>query len=53
MRYQKLFSYLAEEHGVILLENEMQEIVRIVDEMHDEEQAYEDMCTGVRRNPLD
>lgn len=32
MNYQKLFNYLAEQHGVTLLETDMQEIVNIVKE---------------------
>jgi|GEM_PF-4833757 len=31
MKHQELFNYLSEEHGVILLENELQEVVRIVE----------------------
>lgn len=37
MRYQKLFDYLKNEHGVTLLQSDMQEIVRIVDEMREDE----------------
>ena len=33
MDYQKLFNYMSEEHGLILLENEMIEIIMIVNEM--------------------
>ncbi|SMC45936.1 hypothetical protein [Pedobacter africanus] len=29
MKHQKLFNYMLEEHGVMLMENELQEIVRI------------------------
>ena len=31
MKNQELFNYLSNEHGVTLLENELQEIVRIVE----------------------
>lgn len=33
MNYQKLFEYMANEHDVILIEQEMQEIINIVKEM--------------------
>ena len=33
MNYQKLFNYFAEEHDLLLLESEMQEIIDIVDEI--------------------
>lgn len=33
MDYQKLFKYMSEEHGVTLLETDMQEICNIVNEM--------------------
>lgn len=33
MDYQKLFEHMAEQHGLTLLESEMQEIIRIVNEM--------------------
>lgn len=33
MNYQKLFNYMSEEHGVTLLETDMQEICNIVNEM--------------------
>jgi hypothetical protein len=36
MDYQKLFSHLSQEHGLILLQTEMQEIVSIVNEIQDE-----------------
>ena len=36
MDYQKLFNYMAEEHGIPLFIDEMEEIVRIVLEMHNE-----------------
>jgi hypothetical protein len=29
-KYQKLFNYMSEEHGITLLENEMQEIENII-----------------------
>ena len=32
MNYQKLFNYLSREHGVDLLESELQEVCRIVNE---------------------
>lgn len=31
MNYQKLFNYMSNEHGVILFESEMQEIIEICD----------------------
>jgi ribulose-5-phosphate 4-epimerase/fuculose-1-phosphate aldolase len=37
MNYQKLFNYMHEEHGVILLETDLQAIVRIVEEMEETE----------------
>jgi len=36
MNYQKLFSHLSQEHGLILLQTEMHEIVIIVNEMQNE-----------------
>ena len=36
MDYQKLFNYMAEEHGIPLFVHEMEEIVRIVLEMNNE-----------------
>lgn len=36
MDYQKLFTYMSEEHGVALLETDMQEICNIVDEMQNQ-----------------
>lgn len=36
MNYQKLFDYLSNEHGVTLLESEMQEICNIVNEMQNQ-----------------
>jgi ABC-type sugar transport system ATPase subunit len=33
MYYQKLFNYMSNEHGVILLESEMQEIIEICDDI--------------------
>lgn len=36
MRYQKLFNYMSKEHGVTLLETDMQEICNIVNEIQDE-----------------
>lgn len=33
MNYQKLFNYMSKEHGVDLLESDMQEICNIVNEM--------------------
>ena len=33
---QKLFNHMADEHGLLLLESQMQEIIRIVLEMHNE-----------------
>ena len=37
MNYQKLFDYMANEHNVILLEQDMQEICIIVNEIQSEE----------------
>lgn len=37
MNYQKLFNYMSEEHGVTLLEQDMQEIRNIVNEMQSDE----------------
>jgi ribulose-5-phosphate 4-epimerase/fuculose-1-phosphate aldolase len=39
--YDKLFEHLSKEHGLILLESEMQDIVRIVHQM---EADYEAEC---------
>jgi predicted ATP-binding protein involved in virulence len=47
MNYQKLFDYMAKEHGVELLETDMQEIVRIVDEMKEEENPTATMSGDV------
>ncbi len=33
MNYQKLFNYLKEQHGITLLQHDMQEIINIVNEM--------------------
>ncbi len=33
MNYQKLFNYLKEQHGIMLLQQDMQEIVNLVNEM--------------------
>jgi hypothetical protein len=37
MNYQKLFEYMSREHGVTLLESDMQEIVCIVNDMQKQE----------------
>lgn len=37
MDYQKLFNYMSEEHGIILLQTDMQEIFRIVNEIQKNE----------------
>lgn len=37
MNYKKLFNYMSEEHGVTLLEQDMQEICNIVNEMQSNE----------------
>lgn len=37
MDYQKLFNYMSDEHDVILLETDMQEICNIVNEMQENE----------------
>jgi len=41
MNYQKLFDYMSKEHGVDLLETDIQEIVRIVEEMKEAEEELE------------
>lgn len=41
MNYQKLFNYMSEEHGVVLLEQDMQEIRNIVNEMQSDELRQE------------
>lgn len=33
MNYQKLFNYMSNVHGIILLESEMQEIIEICDDI--------------------
>jgi hypothetical protein len=43
MDYQKLFNYMSENHGVDLLETDMQEICNIVNEMN-EQQPAESVC---------
>ena len=47
---QKLFNHMADEHGLLLLESQMQEIIRIVLEMHNEKP---EKCTmdNPQRNP--
>lgn len=43
MNYQRLFEYFLNEHDVILLETDMQEIIRIVNEIKEQEdELYED-----------
>jgi hypothetical protein len=37
MNYQTLFEYMSREHGVTLLESDMQEICNIVNEMQNQE----------------
>jgi hypothetical protein len=37
MKYTELFNYMSKEHGVTLLETDMQEICNIVNEMSNEE----------------
>lgn len=39
MDYQELFNHMHNEHDVILLESEMQEIVNIVNKMQDDEET--------------
>lgn len=41
MDYQKLFSHMSSEHGLILLESEMQDIVNICAEIISEQQQQE------------
>lgn len=41
MYYQKLFDYFANQHGVILLESEMQDVIHIVKHLDDEEEIEE------------
>lgn len=40
MDYQKLFNYMSEEHGLTLLQTDMQEICNIVREMDKEDQSF-------------
>ena len=48
MDYQKLFNYMAEEHGIPLFIDEMEEIVRIVLEMHNENPKKHTTKTAVQ-----
>jgi hypothetical protein len=41
--YQKLFNYMLDEHGVTLLEQDMQEIINIVNEMQAIDKVNSDM----------
>lgn len=45
---QKLFNHMADEHGLLLLESQMREIIDIVLEMHNEKP---ETCTEVIKNP--
>lgn len=38
MNYQELFNHMIDEHDLILLEEEMQEIIYIVNKMQDDEE---------------
>jgi hypothetical protein len=42
MNYQPLFDYMHDQHGVILLETDLQAIVRIVEEMNKTEHMSKD-----------
>jgi len=48
MDYQKLYRHMAIEHGLFLLDSQMEEIVDIVLEMHNEKP---ETCTEVIKNP--
>jgi len=48
MDYQKLYRHMAIEHGLFLLDSQMEEIVDIVLEMHNEKP---EKCTEVIKNP--
>lgn len=41
MNYQKLFNYFYEEHGITMLQTDMQEVIRIVNEMQEEDKNTE------------
>ena len=43
MNYQKLSDYMQDEHGVILLESDMQEIVNICREMDSQKQPIDEV----------
>jgi len=45
---QKLFNHMADEHGLLLLESQMREIIDIVLEMHNEKP---ETCTGAIKEP--
>ena len=45
---QKLFNHMADEHGLLLLQSQMKEIIDIVLEMHNEKP---ETCTEVIKNP--
>jgi len=44
MDYQELFNHMHDEHDLILLESEMQEIIHIVNKMQNEEDYEEHKC---------
>ena len=48
MDYQKLYRHMAIEHGLFLLDSQMEEIVDIVLEMHNEKP---ETCTGAIKEP--
>ena len=48
MDYQKLYRHMAIEHGLFLLDSQMEEIIDIVLEMHNEKP---ETCTEVIKNP--
>jgi hypothetical protein len=51
MKNQKLFNYMANNHDVILMESEMEEIKSICDEIRDsEKQTQRDICPYCNTN---
>jgi len=48
-QYQELFEHMRNDHGVILLESELQEIISIVERIDtDETEIYECGCMSCR-----
>ncbi len=50
MYYQKLFNHMNEEHGLILLQTEMDAIINVVNEIQTE--ALRQSCVGGRSEQL-